>query len=201
MKRGDPAEFARALGLAPTPAQTSRLLAYEAMLEDRGVLLGLVGKADAHRVRERHLLDCMRAVPHVVQSGLVYDLGSGAGLPGIVVAILRPEAGVLLVERRSRRAGFLEWAIRSLDLANAEVAPCGIEDLAQGEAGTCTARALASLEESWVLAVPLLKPRGCLVYFAGESASVPAELPGAGSVRAVGCEMLESAGPLAIITR
>ena len=201
MKHEDPAEFAQAVGLAPTLGQVSRLLAYEAMLEDRGVLLGLVGRADAHRVRERHLLDCMRAVPHVVPSGLVYDLGSGAGLPGIVVAILRPEAGVLLVECRSRRAGFLEWAIRSLDLPNAQVAPCGIEDLGQGEADTCTARALASLEESWALAAPLLKPRGCLVYFAGESVSVPAALPGAGSVRPVGCEMLESAGPLVIITR
>lgn len=182
-------------------AQISLLLSYEQSLEERGGALGVISKQDQERVRERHILDCVRAAAVAPPAGRAYDLGSGGGLPGVVVAILRPELRVSLVESRALRVAFLEWVVDMLQLPNVEVAACRIGELPPGSAEVCFARALASLPESWALASGLLKPGGELVYFAGANAEVPGSLPGARSVRVLRAKVLESAGPLAIITR
>ena len=114
MKQGEIREAAAALGTSLDDPQVEALVRYEGLLRQRGIPLGLIAKGDAGRLWERHILDCLRAapIPEEVSSG--YDLGSGAGLPGIVVAVARPDLRVVLVERRRRRAGFLEWPLRVL---------------------------------------------------------------------------------------
>lgn len=116
---------------------------------------------------ERHILDSLRAAPLISAADrLVYDLGSGAGLPGIVLAIVHPGCRFVLVESRARKAAFLELAIERLGVPNAEPGLGRVEDLSAG-ADAATARAFAPLEKSWRLACPLLRPGGRLIYFAG----------------------------------
>lgn len=202
MKQTDIAEFAGALGLSASETQIALIARFEEiLLGERGKSLGLISRDDRDRARERHILDCMRAAVPAPTTGLAYDLGSGGGLPGVVVGILRPRLSLKLVERRSLRAAFLEWVVDEMSLPNVEVAAGGIEDLPAGLADACFARALAPLAGSWALAADLLRAGGTLVYFAGEKSEVPDSLPKARSIQVLPSEVLESAGPLAIITR
>ena len=194
-------EVLQGLGLTPSDDEVDRLEAFEQILTSRGPEVGVVSAADVPRVMERHVLDSARAAAVLPEAGVAYDLGSGGGLPGIPVAILRQDMQVVLVERRSRRAGFLEWAVQELGIMNARVQAERIESLPHGSADACLARAFAPLEESWAAARPLLRTGGTLVYFAGLSVHVPTGLPGASGVRTQAAEMLDSSGPLVIITR
>src|SRR5215204_6400067 len=78
------------LGVALDTSQASRLIAFEQLLFDRAIPLGVVSRSDTTRVRERHILDSLRAAPVVQGDDLAADLGSGAGLPGVAVAIALP---------------------------------------------------------------------------------------------------------------
>ncbi len=201
--RSDPtalASAARVLGVTLSSSQVASLALFETLLLEHAVPGGMVAEADAGRVRARHLLDSLRAAAAVSGSDRdAYDLGSGAGLPGIVVAIARPALSVALVETRARRVAFLELAVERLALDNASVLRSRIEDL-RDTVDLCFARALAPLPRAWALAEPLLRPSGRLVYFAGEGASVPDEIAGA-STRILSTSVLERGGPLVIMAR
>ncbi len=189
------------LGLEISPDTAARLERFELLLRERAVPLGLVAATDANRMRERHILDCLRAISAIRPGdGSALDLGSGAGLPGIVVAIARPELSVVLVEPRRARVAFLELAVEQLELPNAAVAGTRIEDL-HDPVDLCFARAFAPLPRAWSAALPRLRPGGRLVYFAGTKARRPSLPPGAGSIELLETPLLASSGPLIIMTR
>lgn len=196
-------EQALAVGVELDRQAAERLLRFEELLRDRAVPLGAVARSDVDRIRGRHVLDSLRAAPHVRPAGIVYDLGSGAGLPGVPVAIALPDVRVVLVERRSGRAAFLELAVRELGLPNVDVIAGPVAGIAEA-AGACLARAFAPLDRAWEAARPLLLPKGRLVYFAGrelmEGASLVAP-PEANLEAVVSTPVLESSGPLVIIAR
>lgn len=193
--------FPESLGLALSARTRRRLVRFGALLEERGVRLGLVSSGDAGRIMERHVLDSLRAaVPVEAADTSAYDLGAGAGLPGIVVAIARPRLAVRLVEARRLRAAFLELAVEELGVMNASVVHGRVEELEE-PVDLCFARALGSPVDSWVLARRLLRPGGRLVYFAGERVDLPVGLPGAGRIRVLESAVLERSGPLVIMTR
>jgi 16S rRNA (guanine527-N7)-methyltransferase len=193
------------LGLSLGPDTIERLSTYEGLLAERGISAGLVARSDAHRIRERHVLDSLRAAT-AVRAGdtFAYDLGSGAGLPGIPVAIVVSELGVRLVESRRTRSAFLELAIERLELDNAEVILGRVESQSQ-PADLCLARAFAPLPEAWSLAGRLLRPGGRLVYFAGKGEEAPrmprSDAVGASSITEVADPLFESGGSLIIMTR
>ncbi|MGH2764954.1 MAG: 16S rRNA (guanine(527)-N(7))-methyltransferase RsmG [Actinomycetota bacterium] len=154
-------------------AGAGRLQAFAGLLGGRAVSLGLVAESDRDRVYERHVLDCLRAVPAFRPRDLsAYDLGSGAGLPGIVLACALPDRRFRLVEPKRRAAAFLELVVERLGLENAQVLIQRVEDLAE-PADVVTARAFAPLERAWAAAWPLLRPGGRLVYFAGAGLTSP----------------------------
>jgi 16S rRNA (guanine527-N7)-methyltransferase len=194
---------AAGLGVELDQGRVETLIRFERLVIERAIPLGAVARSDIDRIRDRHILDCLRAAPHVRGADVIYDLGSGAGLPGIVVAVALPEVRVVLVDRRAKRAAFLELAVEDLGLPNAEVLASPVEQLTE-PADACLARAFAPLERSWEVAERVLRSRGRLVYFAGR------ELGEAGSMRVpggavleavVGTPVLESAGPLVIMAR
>ena len=154
------------LGLSLQAAQLERLERFESLLRRHAPLLGLVSEDDLPRIFERHILDSLRAASEIA-GGDICDLGSGAGLPGIPLAVALPHCSVVLCEAKRRRVAFLELAVEQLGLANAAVAPVRAEDLPERSADACTTRAFAPLEESWAAAWPVLRPGGRLVYFAG----------------------------------
>lgn len=163
---------------------------------------GLIASSDAERIRERHVLDCLRAVAAIRPGdSTAYDLGSGAGLPGLVVAIAAPSVHVGLVEPRRARIAFIELAIERLELPNASVLAARVQAL-EAQVDLCFARAFAPPAAAWRAALPLLRPGGRLVYFAGAGAAgSPDPLPGAASVERLDTPLLESSGPLTIMTR
>jgi 16S rRNA (guanine527-N7)-methyltransferase len=207
VKQGDGAsdrpaiKAATELGLPLRPDQVERLIAFEELLRRRAVPLGLLSKGDEGRLWDRHVLDSLRAAALVDPADRVaVDLGSGAGLPGIVVAIAGPHLRVHLVEPKQRRVAFLELAVERLRLTNVSVIACRTEDV-DIQADLATARALAQLERSWSLARPLLRAGGRLLYFSGPSGGVPEPPPGASHIRIAPKRLVDSPGPIVIITR
>jgi 16S rRNA (guanine527-N7)-methyltransferase len=137
------------------------------LLRTRGVELGLIAEGDRGRIRERHIEDSLRALACVgADDHLVVDMGSGAGLPGVPLAIALPSVAFVLVEARRRRGAFLEMVAAELPLRNVTVEVGRAEDLGI-QADLCVARAFAPLPASWRIAGPLLRPGGRLLYFAG----------------------------------
>jgi 16S rRNA (guanine527-N7)-methyltransferase len=195
---------ARTFGVELGADRAGALAVFERLLVERAVPLGMIAPSDAPRIRERHVLDCLRVVNAVrTDDRLCLDLGSGAGLPGLVVAIARPDVSLRLVERRRSRAAFLELAIERLGLRNTSVLPVRAEEVDE-MADLCFARAFAPRRASWETARRLLRPGGRLVYFAGageREAPSPALSDGPSSVELLETPVLASSGPLVIMTR
>ena len=195
-------ESATRLGIDLDGNQVEALLSFELLLIDRAIPLGLVARGDRTTLRKRHILDSLRGVLALEPSDTdALDLGSGAGLPGIVVAIARPSLRVGLVEVRRRRVAFLELAVERLGLSNVAVLamPAGRIDRV---VDVCFARALAGLSKTWEIAHHLLRPEGRLVYFGGEGFREADQLPpDASSLRFLRTPALASSGPVVIMTR
>lgn len=194
---------AATLGIQLSPDQSRLIRRYETLLLERAIPMGLVARSDGDRLYERHILDSLRAAPLFRTSDRrAYDLGSGAGLPGIPLAIVLPRCRFTLAESRSKRSAFLELAVEQLGLSNVEVHAGSAETLTTG-ADVVTARAFAPLERTWPLAAGLLRVGGRLIYFAGERIRDPDGTARAvpGPLRQVSVEkMLESMAPLVMMT-
>ena len=188
------------LGVVLDPLKVSRLRRFEELLVDRAVPLGAISRSDSARIRERHTLDSLRAVPIVDGVDEAADLGSGAGLPGVVVAIALPQVRMLLIERRPQRAAFLELAVEDLGLSNAAVVAGRVEDV-PGDVDVALARAFAPIGEAWARALRILRPGGRLVYFAGAGSATPEPPAGSAIQSVLRTPVLESAGALVIMTR
>ncbi|HEU0245937.1 MAG TPA: RsmG family class I SAM-dependent methyltransferase [Gaiellaceae bacterium] len=184
--------------------QTSSLLEFETLLRDRAVDLGMVAQSDSARIRERHILDSLRAAAVTLDSDLhALDIGTGAGLPGIPVAIARPALTVRLVEPRRTRVAFLELALERARIENAMILSATIESVGVA-VDLCFARAFAPLEQAWAAARPRLRSGGRLVYFAGAGFERPARPEGCSSIAVVPPprgSRIERFGPLVIMSR
>jgi 16S rRNA (guanine527-N7)-methyltransferase len=159
-----------ALGLAP--ALAGPLLAYLALLDRWNRTYNLTAIRDPREMVAKHLLDSLAMHPFA-GDGALADLGTGAGLPGIPLAIAHPGLQVTLVESNGKKARFLREAVRTLKLPNARVAEARIEALDMpGMFDAITARALATLPLILELGGHLLKPEGKLLAMKG---AVPAD--------------------------
>lgn len=141
------------------------------LLATHGVDRGLIGPREVPRLWDRHLLNCAALGPLVPVGSVVADLGSGAGLPGLVLAITRPDVTIVAVEPLLRRTEFLAEAALELGLDNVEIVRARAEQLHGSRAfGVVTARAVAPLPRLLGWAVPLLTPPGFLLALKGRSA-------------------------------
>ncbi|WP_131736522.1 16S rRNA (guanine(527)-N(7))-methyltransferase RsmG [Actinomadura roseirufa] len=146
---------------------------YAAFLADAGVERGLIGPREADRLWERHLINCAVVAEAIPDGARVVDVGSGAGLPGIVLAIVRPDLRVTLLEPLLRRTTFLDECVALLGLPNVEVRRARAEEVAKEFAvDVVTARAVAPLDRLARWALPLLRPGGELLALKGERAAV-----------------------------
>jgi 16S rRNA (guanine527-N7)-methyltransferase len=158
----------------PTAARYVELLATD------GVTRGLIGPRETERLWDRHLLNCALVAELLPDRGELVDIGSGAGLPGIVLAMLRPSLHVVLLEPLLRRSVFLEECVTALGLSNATVLRARAEDKAAAgiRADVATARAVAPLDRLVGWAAPLLRPGGELLAIKGQSAAEELEAAG-----------------------
>ena len=187
------------------------LSAYADLLATVGVERGLIGPREAPRLWERHLLNSVGVAELLEPGWSVVDLGSGAGLPGLVLAIVRPDLTLTLVEPLLRRATFLEEAVAGLGLPNVTVRRARAEELA-GElhADAVVARAVAPLDRLAAWALPLVRPEGLLLALKGAAAAeevartagaVDRAGGGAAEVRTVGDEGAGTAATVVVVRR
>ena len=143
---------------------------YAELLATEGVVRGLIGPREAPRLWERHLLNCGVLAGLVPAGSRVCDIGSGAGLPGLVLAIARPDLDVTLVEPLLRRTTFLTEVVEELGLDTVHVVRGRAESL-HGERtfDVVTSRAVAPLERLLAWSMPLVAPHGALVAMKGSS--------------------------------
>ena len=184
---------------------------YAALLAGPGVERGLIGPRETPRLWERHLLNCAGVAELLEPGSVVADVGSGAGLPGVVLAAMRPDVTVVLVEPLLRRATFLEEVVAELELRTAVVRRARAEELAgKLQVDVVVARAVAPLDRLAGWALPLLGPGGRLLALKGdradsELATSGAALKAAGAsgaeVVVVGDAALETSARVVVVHR
>ena len=139
------------------------------MLVAEGELRGLVGPRELPRLWSRHIVNSAAVVPFLPRRGSVADVGSGAGFPGIVVALMRPDLEVTLIETMERRVEWLELVVAELDLDNVAIRRARAEEI-KDRYDAVTARAVANLSKLVRLTSGLLRPGGSLLALKGAKA-------------------------------
>ena len=144
---------------------------YAELLAGSGVVRGLIGPREAPRLWERHILNCAVITELIDPDSTVADVGSGAGLPGLVIAIRRPDVSVTLIEPLLRRVRWLDEVVQELGLTNVTVARGRAESLWDevAPADVVTSRAVSALENLAVWSVPLVRPGGWWLPMKGSS--------------------------------
>jgi 16S rRNA (guanine527-N7)-methyltransferase len=144
---------------------------FASLLATEGVTRGLIGPRETSRLWDRHLLNCAVVAELLPSTGQLVDIGSGAGLPGIALALVRPQLEVILLEPMLRRVGFLQECVESLGMENASVMRGRAEELSgKLRADVVTARAVAPLDKLAGWATGLLGPGGEILAIKGQSA-------------------------------
>ena len=148
------------------PERGAEIRAYAQFLASAGIERGLIGPREGKRIWERHIFNCLHITTLLPDGAELFDIGSGAGLPGIVIALARPDVKVTLIEPLERRVEFLQEAVAGSSI---KVIRGRAQDVKQ-RADFVTARAVAPLAKLQKLTWPLIKPGGALLAMKGESA-------------------------------
>ncbi len=158
------------LGRALTEQEMAHFRQYAALLRQWNPKINLVSPTTLPHLEERHLLDCAQLAPHLPQNGPleILDVGSGAGLPGLILAILAPQHRFTLAERDQRKAAFLHTAIHSMGLGNVKVHAADVK-IIENQFDIITSRAWASLSDILTLTSPLLSEQGAWLLLKGKA--------------------------------
>jgi 16S rRNA (guanine527-N7)-methyltransferase len=141
--------------------------AFAHFLTTAGIERGLIGPREGERIWDRHIFNCLPVTQLLPEGTTLFDIGSGAGLPGIVIALARPDIQVTLIEPLERRVEFLKEATAGL---NIEVIRGRAQDVKKS-AHYVTARAVAPLEKLKKMSWHMVKTGGALLAMKGESAA------------------------------
>lgn len=146
------------------------------MLHDEGELRGLIGPREIPRLWSRHIVNSAAVLDFLPRKGQVLDIGSGAGFPGLVIAICRPDLDIHLAEPMQRRCAWLADVIDGLGLDNVTIHQARAEELrGKGKADVVTARAVANMSKLVPMTSKLIAPRGQLVALKGRRAHIEVE--------------------------
>ncbi len=152
-------------------AAIDRLTRYGEALASDGVIRGLIGPREVPILWERHLLNCAAMAEAIEPNAKVVDIGTGAGLPGMVLALVRPDLHVILVDTLQRRCEFLEEMVATFGLANrVDVIWGRAENIAPCEADIVTSRAVAALKKLAPWCFPHARLGGRLLAMKGQKA-------------------------------
>jgi len=185
-------------GAPPAPASAGevfskglpRIEQFAGLLASEATVRGLIGPREVPRLWERHLLNCGLVADLITQDASVCDIGSGAGLPGLVLGVRRPDLDVTLVEPLLRRTTFLEDAIALLELPNVTVTRSRAEDLhGRRTFDVVTSRAVAPMDRLIGWSLPLVRSGGEVLAMKGST--VQAELDSAAAAIRAGGGILD----------
>ncbi len=149
------------------PERQDEIQAFAHFLATAGIERGLIGPREGERIWDRHIFNCLPVTQLLPEGTTLFDIGSGAGLPGIVIALARPDIQVTLIEPLERRVEFLKEATEGL---NIEVIRGRAQDVKK-TAHYVTARAVAPLEKLKKMSWHMVKTGGALLAMKGESAA------------------------------
>ena len=154
------------------PEAAQNLIRYADWLAGAGVERGFLGPREVERIWDRHIGNCAVVEELIPQQAKVFDIGSGAGLPGVVLAIVRPDISVGLIEPLMRRSEFLIEVVNDLGLADQVTVMRGrAEELRGQSAQVVTARAVAPLAKLLAWSLPLTAKGGQILAMKGSSAA------------------------------
>lgn len=181
--KADELESLPAAAAAIFGARLDRAQAFATHLASSGVERGLLGPREVERIWTRHVLNCA-VLSELVPAGVrVIDVGSGAGLPGVALALARPDLDVVLVEPLERRTTWLAEVLADLDI-QVRVVRARAEDLAGVEqAEVVTARAVAALPKLAGWGLPLVCPGGSMLAIKGQGAAQELQVARSGLLR------------------
>jgi 16S rRNA (guanine527-N7)-methyltransferase len=149
------------------PEREAEIRRYAEFLATAGIERGLIGPREGERIWERHIFNSLFPTILLPQGASLFDIGSGAGLPGIAIALARPDLKVTLIEPLERRVEFLKEAVEGSDI---QVIRGRAQDVKKS-ADFITARAVAPLEKLKKMCWHMLKMNGSLLAMKGESAA------------------------------
>ena len=154
------------------PGQEDAIRAYAEFLTTAGIERGLIGPREGERIWERHIFNCLPITQLLPQGASLFDIGSGAGLPGIVIALARPDLKVTLIEPLERRVEFLNEAVAAIAAGGVEIEVIrGRAQDVKKSADFVTARAVAPMEKLKKMSWHMVKTGGSLLAMKGESAA------------------------------
>ena len=154
------------------PGQEGSIQAFAEFLVGAGIERGLIGPREGERIWDRHIFNCLPVTQLLPNRASLFDIGSGAGLPGIVIALARPDLQVTLIEPLERRVEFLNEAVAAIpDLPFPIQVLRGRAQDIKKSADFVTARAVAPLEKLKKMSWHMVKTGGSLLAMKGESAA------------------------------
>ena len=154
------------------PGQEDAIRAYAEFLTTAGIERGLIGPREGERIWERHIFNCLPVTQLLPEGASLFDIGSGAGLPGIVIALARPDLKVTLIEPLERRVEFLNEAVAAIAAGGVEIEVIrGRAQDVKKSADFVTARAVAPMEKLKKMSWHMVKIGGSLLAMKGESAA------------------------------
>ncbi len=154
------------------PGQEDAIRAYAEFLTTAGMERGLIGPREGERIWDRHIFNCLPITQLLPIGASLFDIGSGAGLPGIVIALARPDLKVTLIEPLERRVEFLNEAVAAIAAAGVEIEVIrGRAQDVKKSADFVTARAVAPMEKLKKMSWHMVKTGGSLLAMKGESAA------------------------------
>ena len=151
------------------PERVEEIQAFAHFLATAGIERGLIGPREGERIWDRHIFNCLPVTQLLPEGTTLFDIGSGAGLPGIVIALARPDIQVTLIEPLQRRVDFLNQVIAELELPIKVVR--GRAEAVKMQFEVVTARAVAPLEKLIQISWHMIPQGGCLLAIKGESAA------------------------------
>ena len=163
-------EWAAKNGIEITPAQYQMLETHQCMVLDTNKKMNLTAITDPHDFAVKHIIDSLTLLPYIPATATTLaDVGTGAGYPGLVLAIMRPDLSIVLLDSLRKRVNFLQQVVDELGLTNVECLHARAVELAGAGImfDVCTARAVASMEKlaKWVL--PIVAPGGTFLAMKG----------------------------------
>jgi len=155
--------------LAYFKGKEEQIHAFAQILQTRGIERGLIGPKEGDRIWDRHIANCIPVTTLIPQGVRLVDIGSGAGLPGVVIALARPDLKITLVEPLQRRVDFLKEVVSELNLPVEVIR--GRAEIVKKQFEVVTARAVAPLEKLIQISWHMVPKGGALLAIKGESAA------------------------------